>query len=302
VGGFGDEPPRPDDLDREGQTLLVHAGRHGAGVGVLRLVRRGDGPFVDASAWDPGAPGDLKARVASLEADLKRWRGGAQTVATRMALPHLEAELHALRTRVEEARTSPSRPLPAGNLVSWRLEPLPWSQPVSARAAAIVARYDADLPRLNASAPPPAPTKGDAGYVGSTRCLGCHEALQAYWKEDRHPFAWKALERDGKTADLDCVPCHSTGYGKPGGSTIGHMRGLEAVGCEGCHGPGSLHATSAESGRPTSILRSPAEATCRQCHTSEHSPRFDFAPYRAMLRRDGHGSPAPGRDQKRTPR
>ena len=40
------------------------------------------------------------------------------------------------------------------------------------------------------------------------------------------------------------------------------------------------------------IHRSPTEQLCVTCHNEHHSPRFDFATYRAKLIVPGHGKPA----------
>ena len=38
-----------------------------------------------------------------------------------------------------------------------------------------------------------------------------------------------------KEFNLDCVGCHVTGYGRPGGSTVTHVEKLKDVQCEACH-------------------------------------------------------------------
>jgi len=44
------------------------------------------------------------------------------------------------------------------------------------------------------------------------------------------------------TTDAECVRCHSTGYGKPGGFVdIKSTPDLAGIGCETCHGPGGTY-------------------------------------------------------------
>jgi predicted CXXCH cytochrome family protein len=58
------------------------------------------------------------------------------------------------------------------------------------------------------------------------------------------------------------------------------------VGCESCHGPGSLHA---EDPTPKNIVRSPGRELCVTCHNPENSPHFDFATYLPRVLGPGHG-------------
>jgi len=279
------------DLEREGDTLLVHATRQGAWFAALTLVPRpGGGGWTEASEFVPGVAADLEARMATLGKQIDGWRKDT-TVATQRALPFYEAQLADLRARLTKARSAAGRPLPAGKLVAYRAVGLPWSAPVDAGVQAIVQRYDAAVAELNqktaGTVPEVAP--GQAGYVGQAVCVACHTKTADFVAHDLHQKAWATLEKAGKTNDLDCVPCHVTGFGKPGGAALGKLAHLQNVQCEACHGPGSLHiAAPADKGK---VTRVPTEATCLGCHTPEHAPRFAFELYRKRLLVPGHGLP-----------
>jgi mono/diheme cytochrome c family protein len=51
---------------------------------------------------------------------------------------------------------------------------------------------------------------------------------------------------------------------------------LSAVGCESCHGPGSLHVSAPFSMKKGVIQRVPSSRLCVQCHTAQTSPAFDY--------------------------
>jgi hypothetical protein len=49
----------------------------------------------------------------------------------------------------------------------------------------------------------------------------------------------------------------------------------------------------AQPGKPSvQLTRAPNEATCKHCHTPEHSDLFDYATYVTRLRVPGHGMPS----------
>jgi hypothetical protein len=97
------------------------------------------------------------------------------------------------------------------------------------------------------------------------------------------------LQKRNKQFNLDCVGCHVTGYGEPGGSTVTHNLdgGLVGVGCESCHGPGAEHAKNPE----VELVRYTPESTCLACHNDEHSDLFDYDAYVKSLTVPGHGLP-----------
>ena len=50
--------------------------------------------------------------------------------------------------------------------------------------------------------------------------------------------------RRGETDNPECVGCHTTGYGEPGGLgelTESNVRRFKGVQCEECHGPMGGH-------------------------------------------------------------
>lgn len=139
-----------------------------------------------------------------------------------------------------------------------------------------------------AVAPTPAP-EGHASFVGAQTCASCHNDAHAQWKTTAHSSAFDTLVARDKHFDLECVGCHVTGYQQPGGSTLGFTTGLENVQCESCHGPGSLHAKNPTLiGGAQGIQPTTTEATCRSCHTQEHSPRFDYDSYLPRILGAGH--------------
>lgn len=104
---------------------------------------------------------------------------------------------------------------------------------------------------------------GGAKYVGSKKCKICHSKQYRSWAKTRmaktfdvlkpgeHAEAKTKLKFDPKkdyTKDVTCLPCHTTGYGLPGGYRIpaeGDVAAAkiaklnEGTTCEACHGPGS---------------------------------------------------------------
>jgi 2',3'-cyclic-nucleotide 2'-phosphodiesterase (5'-nucleotidase family) len=111
-------------------------------------------------------------------------------------------------------------------------------------------------------------------YVGSEVCQRCHAAETEQWKTTAHSHAFQTLVDQKKDATPDCVPCHTVGFQKPGGFTSASATPrMVNVGCENCHGMGSMH--EAMAANPSHVT----EATCRTCHNSTTSPTFDFATY-----------------------
>jgi hypothetical protein len=106
-------------------------------------------------------------------------------------------------------------------------------------------------------------------YAGSLECVGCHKAQYNQWRGTHHATAFSTLLRLRRNHNPDCVRCHVTGFGASDGYSVSRpSRQMENVGCEACHGPGSLHAANPFDGK---ILRSPLLLTCQGCHDERHS-------------------------------
>lgn len=100
-------------------------------------------------------------------------------------------------------------------------------------------------------------------YLGTKKCRMCHVDQYRSWRGGPKARSWDALKpgvatkvKDAAgldrskdyTRDTRCLPCHSVGFGEPGGYVIPDPGNGESVrfaatregaGCEACHGPGS---------------------------------------------------------------
>lgn len=115
-----------------------------------------------------------------------------------------------------------------------------------------------------------------ATYVGSAICAACHPAAAEVWRTSAHAHARDTLRKAQRGYDPECLPCHQTGLGHPGGTTAREADPLDHVGCESCHGPGSAHVSAPASGYGT--LPQDA-AACIGCHNVTNSPDFEFDAY-----------------------
>lgn len=127
-------------------------------------------------------------------------------------------------------------------------------------------------------------------YGSMDTCVGCHQAEYGSWGRTAHVSAYRTLREHAEHRNPDCLACHATGFGKPGGFAEPSNSGLLNVQCEACHGPMAQHAREAGSGSAT--LKPSAglvvnEATCVTCHDSVNSPDFNYQEY---LPRVAHGT------------
>lgn len=90
--------------------------------------------------------------------------------------------------------------------------------------------------RAERAAAADAPT---AEYIGHKRCASCHFEEFMAWRNTKHAKAFENVPKEHYT-NRECLSCHITGFGLPGGYTR-EKPDLLGVTCEACHGPGSRH-------------------------------------------------------------
>ena len=133
------------------------------------------------------------------------------------------------------------------------------------------------LRRAQASAQKPT----DRGFAGAGTCGGCHADRLVQWVYDPHSSAIDSVASRGETRNPECIGCHTTGFGRPGGFSSVEPRAIEpykGVQCEACHGPMQGHSRRGD--------RSPepvTERTCRTCHDPANSPQFDYVAYLSRI-------------------
>lgn len=140
----------------------------------------------------------------------------------------------------------------------------------------------------------------DFAFIGNKGCRKCHLKQHRSWLETKMARSFELLrpgeraaekEKAGLdpaadyTTDAECLPCHTTGYGQPGGFVSEtETPELAGVGCEACHGAGGEYTTTQymslknkEYKRSEVVgagLTYPIDVeTCAGCH-NERSPFF----------------------------
>lgn len=123
-------------------------------------------------------------------------------------------------------------------------------------------------------------------YATASTCKGCHEKIYTLWQKTSHALAIKSLQKDSKDHDPECLVCHTTGMGLPGGFVSTDITpALENIQCEACHGAARKHAEY-----PLRYKLEPSIGHCNSCHTQEASPDFKLSRYYPRI---VHKSPHP---------
>jgi hypothetical protein len=294
----GAQSPDVGPPERIGEATLMRAAHNGHGLVAVDVVRRGDGPYADRSAWTWKAQrAAAQERIDELAARIAGWE--KQQGVDPGQLARQKARLAKMK---QALKTDDGDAAKAGNSFFARFIEL---DPDVPGAADVRERMDELARKVNEHnrealahiAPPPVP-RGKPGYVGSERCAGCHAPAHAWWTGHPHGNAYATLVERHKQFNLSCVGCHVTGYNKPGGATVVQNEGLVNVGCESCHGPGSIHVKNRKAPADVNVSGEVPEHVCKQCHVPEHSDAFEYEAYKARLMAPGHGLPLPGEASK----
>jgi hypothetical protein len=300
VAGLGQAAPEPEAVEAEatsvGDGWLVIPGNRGQIVSRIDLTLRGEakGPFADAmgravAGWKLTV---IEKQLAELGAELARF------AADRAADPAFVRQKQDERDRLAAQRERLARQpfsIPArGPFFTLDQVRINKTRACAAKVQDAATAFYRAAGEVNARAaaaiPPPVAPPGQATVVGNEACEDCHDDEAKLWKTTRHAHAWETLVERGQQLDLDCIGCHVTGWGRPGGATLAVNERTRDVGCETCHGPGSIHVAKGGKEKPAAIALDPPKDLCAtQCHTHEHSDTFQYEAYLRDIVGKGHG-------------
>jgi hypothetical protein len=278
-----------------GSTLVVETANHLQTVGVIDLfVRAGKSgdklAFADAGGVAKAEELlSLSGRIRDLETRINGWEGDKSIKPEDVAARKADLE----KLRVEKAQLEAREPPTAGSFFRYSSvevrDKLGSDKAVADRMLGYYKRVNEHNKEAFADRKPPPAPAGQAAYVGIDRCTECHDEERKVWDGTGHGRAYATLQKGFKEYNLDCVSCHVTGYGRPGGSTVTFNKELQNVQCEECHGPGSLHAKAPE--KKGLITVKPAPESCvSACHHPPHVEGFDAAAKMKLILGPGHGA------------
>lgn len=284
--------PAPEMI---GSTLVVETANHLQTVSVVDVYLRGKSEgkveLADGSGVERAAKiADLSGRIRELEARINSWEQGGKVDPKDLAARKADLE----KLRKERAALEAQQTTPAGSFFRYRVqevrEGLGEAKPVTSLMRGYYKRVNEHNKKAFADLEPLPAAEGDARYVGTDECSNCHMEAEEVWDATPHANAYETLEKDFKEYNLECVGCHVTGYGKPGGSTVTHVEDFKDVQCETCHGPGSKHVEEPEA--PGLITLKPDPQSCvEQCHHPPHVEGFDPVAKMDLILGPGHGKP-----------
>jgi hypothetical protein len=115
----------------------------------------------------------------------------------------------------------------------------------------------------------------ESPLIGAISCKKCHALNYQNWLKTKHAKATQTITSSPKYSQEECLICHSTGYGKMGDYVTAedipfYLRGVQ---CEACHGEGRRHPGKGGISRKVTL------GVCRNCHTKDQSPAFNYVAY-----------------------
>lgn len=115
----------------------------------------------------------------------------------------------------------------------------------------------------------------ESPFIGAISCKKCHALNYQNWLKTKHAKATQTIASSPKYSQEECLICHSTGNGKMGEyvTTEDVPFFLRGVQCEACHGEGGRHPGGKKISRKVTL------GVCRNCHTKDQSPVFNYLAY-----------------------
>jgi hypothetical protein len=281
----------PSGPEKVGSVVIVEAGSQGQHIGRLTIALGPKAPERPLALDDTGQAELRRRALAERKIKAYRMEIDAWSVdpTKAEAVQAKKAQIEGLEAKLKEPMPEPA-PM-TGPSMRVDLVKLTDDIPPDPEMSRLLAAYYVQLREMNME-------KGDvsrckqadkaqAVFIGTEKCIECHEEEYAFWKKTKHAKAWATLEEQGKHFDLTCIGCHTVGYQQPGGfCRLKDVGVLKNVGCESCHGPGSAHAKDKDA---SSIRLSVSDDFCRSsCHTPEHSDAFVFEKYVREITGAGH--------------
>lgn len=250
--------PRPAPVPLEPDALDQYAGLYDDGRGFhFKVWREGDRLLMDDFAkdvLDPIGPDQFHTRAEPWRVTFRRdERGEVASLAVEFPL----------RTVIGVKRRAP--------------------QYVGAAACAECHR--AAAPAQAGQSGPGGQSAGGPGQPGpyvtwlSSRHASAYWRLATDWAKELAAMRPHLRDLESPLTDERCLLCHTTSALDPDALLARGYRREEGVGCEACHGPGSLYADPEVMADRERFLAAggvvPDERTCRRCHRVRE--RFDFA-------------------------
>ncbi|MFO0611741.1 MAG: multiheme c-type cytochrome [Polyangiaceae bacterium] len=278
-----------------GKTLVVQTSNHMQTLAVVDLFVRepagSTGPITFADAGGVANSEELTHiadKIKTLEDLINGWEKNAKV--DKKDLEERRIDLGNLRAR--KAQLEAPAAAPSGSFFQYLVVEVRDKLGKDPAADEITLGYYKHVNDFNKDAfkdrVPPPPEPGAPSFVGVERCASCHTEEKAVWDGTAHAHAYATLEKQFVEYNLDCVGCHVTGYDREGGSTVTHVEKLKNVGCEECHGAGSLHADSPKTAGL--IQRQPDLKRCvSECHHPPHVDGFDAKTKVEGVLGPGHG-------------
>jgi len=255
-------------------TVLTRTGKQGKYAGVMNIK------WHKGSTWEnPQRNSIISARKAErnrLNKQLARFKSrpehSLKSSNIRKRLDKIEAEITELERNYS---TVPGMKPAVSSYRNWFL-PMEKTMPDHHAVLEVVHEINRELATLAKKNPYKimAGNPTGSGFMGWRKCRECHLEQTDSWQKTRHASSYLTLVEEKQNLNLDCLPCHITGFPKTAPPTALYFQeDLQAVGCEVCHGSGATHVVSPKENRPQTV----AEKICLNCHTPERDNDFVFA-------------------------